>query len=101
MGKFIVNNSRFICKVCRSKVLPHPSSSRDHCNSCLFSLHVDINPGDRLNPCKGLLKPVGIELKKGEKRILYRCKRCRERVVNIVAPDDNRDEIVRLSSFHS
>lgn len=99
--KFVKNNCGFICKVCSVQVPPHPSSSRDHCNNCLYSTHVDVNPGDRENPCHGLLEPVGIDLKKGEKCILYKCKECRKRVVNTVAPDDSQDEIVKLSAFHS
>lgn len=99
MGRFIVNNSKFICKMCGVETPPHPSSSRDHCNNCLYSLHIDINPGDRLNSCKGLLEPVGIELKKGEKRVVYKCQNCGGRVVNIAAPDDSPEEIVKLSAF--
>lgn len=97
--RFIENNQGFVCKVCGVEVPLHPSSSRDHCNNCLYSLHIDIDPGDRLNSCKGLLRPVGIELKKGEKRVLYKCQNCGGRVVNITAPDDNSEEIVKLSAF--
>ncbi len=100
MPRFIVNNSGFVCKMCGAQVPPHPSSSRDHCSGCLFSLHVDVNPGDRENPCQGILEPVGLEIKKGEKRILYKCGRCGARVVNAVAPDDNPEKIMELVGFH-
>lgn len=99
MPRFIANNQGFVCKVCGVQVPPHPSSSRDHCNDCLYSLHIDINPGDRENPCKGLLEPIGIELKRGEKHILYKCQNCSGRVVNAAAPDDNQEEIIRLAHF--
>lgn len=99
MAGFTKNNQGFGCVICGAEVPPHPSSSRDHCSNCLYSLHIDINPGDRLNSCKGLLEPVGIELKKGEKRILYKCQNCGGRVVNMAAPDDNSEEIVKLSAF--
>lgn len=97
--RFIENNQGFVCKVCGVEVPQHPSSSRDHCNSCLYSIHVDINPGDRVHPCHGLLEPIEIEIKKGEKRIVYKCQNCGGRVVNIAAPDDNPEEIVKLSAF--
>lgn len=63
-------------------------------------MHVDINPGDRDRPCQGILEPVGLEIKKGEKRILYKCAACRTRVVNAAAPDDNPEKIIELAGFH-
>ena len=51
----------FICENCGKNVNKLVYSSRDHCPYCLYSKHVDINPGDRANKCEGLLKPIGIE----------------------------------------
>lgn len=99
-ARFVKNNLGFKCAICETDVPPHPSSSRDHCTQCLYSMHVDVDPGDRENPCQGILKPVGLEIKKGEKRILYECERCRVRIVNVVAPDDNPDKVVELAGFH-
>lgn len=97
--KFVKNNQGFRCIVCGADVFPHPSSSRDHCNRCLYSLHIDINPGDRTNPCQGILEPVGLDLKRGEKRIVYRCQECRAVVVNAVAPDDSEDKLLELAAL--
>lgn len=85
--------------VCGTDVPHHPSSSRDHCNKCLYSLHVDISPGDRINPCGGLLEPVDIEMKNGGYRIRYLCALCNKKVVNVVAPDDDREKIITLTAF--
>ncbi|HJJ07809.1 MAG TPA: RNHCP domain-containing protein [Bacilli bacterium] len=50
------------------------NSSRDHCNNCLCSKHVDINPGDRLSTCLGTLRPIGVEkTKKDMFKIIYKC----------------------------
>ena len=46
---FIKNDNSFTCKHCGSQVEKLGYTSRDHCNKCLYSLHVDIEPGDRQN----------------------------------------------------
>lgn len=99
---FKKNDEEFICKNCHEKVEKLKYTSRDHCNHCLYSLHVDITPGDRLNPCKGLLEPVNVEVtsKKGEV-IIYKCKKCGEQLKNIVARDDDRDTIYKIIEKYS
>lgn len=98
MKKFLKNNQSFTCEVCGKFVEKHSTSSRDHCNHCLFGKHVDINPGDRLNPCQGILEPVGILIKSKSKKIVYNCKSCNKQIFNIVAVDDNDVELLKLSS---
>ncbi len=72
-------------------------SCRDHCNFCLYSKHVDIMPGDRLNSCKGILKPIDIEKFNNSFKIVYKCLKCQDIKKNIMAIDDNYDLIVALS----
>ena len=48
----------FTCVHCGREVKPLGYSSRNHCPFCLWSRHVDINPGDRANPCGGDLEPI-------------------------------------------
>lgn len=96
---FIHNNQQFTCIHCGALVTKHPSSSRDHCNMCLYGLHVDIFPGDRANNCKGMLEPIGIQDKGGKRKIVYRCGKCHKQVVNIAAPDDNSDILLELSTY--
>ncbi len=96
MKKFEKKNESFVCINCKELVPPHPTSSRDHCTNCLFGLHVDINPGDRQNKCKGVLEPIGIESINNKERIVYRCKKYNEIIKNISAPDDNREMIINL-----
>ena len=71
MKKFTMRDEDFICLNCGKKVSKLHVTSRDHCPFCLYSLHVDINPGDRQNPCKGLMKPIGIEKFKDQYKIIY------------------------------
>lgn len=97
MKKFNMIDEEFICENCKSIVKPLGYTARDHCNICLYSKHVDINPGDRLNECKGLLKPIGIEKFKDTYKIIYKCEKCNEVHKNIMAKDDNYDLIIELS----
>ncbi|MBR5227447.1 MAG: RNHCP domain-containing protein [Clostridia bacterium] len=94
---FIKNDEGFICKNCGHEVEKLKYTSRDHCNKCLYSLHVDIFPGDRLNECKGLLKPVCI-LDTGKKKmqIEYTCTKCKATVRNIIAEDDSEEQILKV-----
>ena len=87
----------FICENCNFKVSKLNYTARDHCPKCLYSKHVDINPGDRMNSCKGLLVPIGIEKFKDTYKIIYKCEKCGELHKNIIAKDDNMDLIIDLS----
>lgn len=98
MKRFTMRDEEFICEYCGSLVHPLVYTARDHCPNCLYSKHVDILPGDRKNPCKGLLKPIGIEKFKDSFKIIYRCETCGEVHRNIMAKDDNTEEIIRLSN---
>ena len=102
--RFTKNDSGFICENCGAAVEPLGSSSRDHCPYCLCSIHIDNMPGDRANPCHGILDPVRVELnpKKGYV-IVYRCRRCGEIKRNCAANDarvqpDDIDRIIRLTA---
>lgn len=97
MKKFYMINENFICEKCQKQVFKSQKSVRDHCDKCLYSKHVDINPGDRQNNCLGLLKPIGIEKFKKTFKILYKCVKCGKNHKNIIAEDDNMDLIIKLT----
>ena len=84
MKKFNELDEGFICENCGKEVTPLGYTSRDHCPYCLYSKHVDINPGDRENTCKGLLKPIEIEKYKDTYKIVYRCTKCNQLHKNIM-----------------
>lgn len=98
MKKFNMIDEEFICEHCGANVNKLEYSARDHCPFCLYSKHVDINPGDRLNNCKGLLKPIDIEKFKNTYKIIYKCEKCGELHKNIIADDDDMNEIIKISS---
>ncbi len=99
MKKFNMLDEIFICENCGNNVEKAKYTARDHCPYCLYSKHVDINPGDRANSCQGLLKPIGIEKYKDTYKILYQCLKCRQTHKNIIAKDDNMDEIIKISKI--
>ena len=57
----------FTCKVCGRLVTPEGAGSghRNHCPNCLFSLHLDEEPGDRSSDCGGRMEPVAVWVRKG------------------------------------
>ena len=99
MKRFNELDEGFICENCHKEVSPLGYTSRDHCPYCLYSKHVDINPGDRLNKCQGLLKPIGIEKYKDTYKILYKCEKCNKEHKNIIAKDDDTNEIIKISTI--
>ena len=96
--KFVELDEEFICDNCGKKVPKLGYTCRNHCPYCLYSKHLDINPGDRLNSCLGILEPIGMEYnnKKGYV-IIFKCKKCGEIHKNKAAEDDNMDLIINLS----
>lgn len=93
---FIKNDESFICDNCGLIVDKLKYTSRDHCNHCLYSKHVDIEPGDRKNTCKGLLRPINIITENSKTKICYSCIKCGKKNKNIVAEDDNKDKIIAI-----
>jgi DNA-directed RNA polymerase subunit RPC12/RpoP len=95
---FVKNDESFVCNNCLKKVEKLKYTSRDHCNHCLYSIHIDIHPGDRSNECRGTLKPFNIEgsNKVNGEVIVYKCLKCGQIVRNKVANDDNKDEMYKI-----
>ena len=68
----------------------------NHCPHCLWSKHVDIHPGDREASCEGLMRPVGVEIIRGEYYLLHRCERCGAERRNIRNKKDDTERIMEL-----
>ncbi|MDD3498629.1 MAG: RNHCP domain-containing protein, partial [Candidatus Moranbacteria bacterium] len=64
---------------------------------CLWSRHVDINPGDRLSECGGMMEPIGIDQKKGNYIILHKCIKCGYEKRNRTAEGDDFDAILKVA----
>ncbi len=96
LSKFIRTKEDFTCAHCGYRVLGNGYTN--HCLKCLWSKHVDINPGDRAESCGGLMEPVGLEQKGQEYKIIHRCATCGiEKKVKINKEDD-WIEIIKLSN---
>lgn len=77
--QFQKNDSGFLCTHCGREVPPLGYTSRNHCPHCLWSLHVDLNPGDRANPCGGAMEPISAAPDARHGFVVYhRCTRCGE-----------------------
>ena len=98
--RFTEIDEEFICENCGKKVSRLGYSCRNHCPYCLCSKHVDINPGDRQNTCLGMLRPIGIEKYKDTYKILYKCEKCNKNHKNIIAKDDDMNEIINISKIN-
>jgi len=101
MKKFKMVDEKFICENCNYEVPQLNYTARDHCPNCLYSKHVDIMPGDRLNTCLGMMMPIGIEKYKNTYKIIYKCLKCNQIHKNIMANDDNYDLIIKLSTNYT
>lgn len=94
LKNFQRRKENFKCKQCGTEVAGNGYT--DHCPECLWSRHVDINPGDRAAECRGMMQPVGIEVKSGEKKIIYSCLTCGKMQKNKVADSDNFETILQV-----
>lgn len=68
----------------------------NHCSECLWSKHVDIDPGDREETCGGLMKPIGVSERGGGYVITHRCVSCRVEKVNKADSGDNFEALIAL-----
>ncbi len=95
LKKFTKKTENFICKNCGFKV--KGNGYTNHCPKCLFSLHVDINPGDRAEKCGGLMKPINLEMEKGEYILTHECQKCGKIFKCKTSKADNIDALTELS----
>lgn len=92
--KFQRKKEDFVCRHCGERVIG--SGFTDHCPKCLWSRHLDVNPGDRQAICKGLMEPISAE-KKGEEYVIhYRCQKCNYLYQVKASVDDDFEQILKL-----
>ncbi len=71
------------------------SGYTNHCSVCLWSMHVDVNPGDRKESCGGMMEPIGVERSRTKIIIIHRCTKCgKQRRVS--ASSDDYDAIDKI-----
>lgn len=95
MKQFSRTCEDFVCEHCGTEV--HGNGYTNHCPHCLYSKHVDVNPGDRAADCGGLMEPVGLELKEGKYILIQRCVKCGFTRRNKVVDADDFNAVLELS----
>lgn len=94
---FIRTKEDFVCENCGTAV--KGSGYTNHCPNCLWSKHVDIDPGDRGADCGGLMKPIALE-KRGEVfMIVHQCEGCGFKRLNKAEKGDSFNELIKISSL--
>lgn len=102
--------SEFKCLNCGSLVpinVAMGTVHRNHCNRCLWSVHLDKNiPGDRQSNCKSLMNPIGLTFKKnldkhgkeklGDIMLVHYCNGCEAIRANRIAADDFEELILKV-----
>lgn len=95
MRRFQRTREDFTCEHCGAEV--RGNGYTNHCPRCLWSKHVDINPGDRAEDCGGLMEPVDLELKDGRYVLVHRCQKCGFVRRNKVCDEDDFAAVIALS----
>ena len=90
----------FTCKNCGWPVVSGGAGTehRNHCPNCLYSVHLDEQPGDRKSDCHGRMEPIGVWVRKGgEWAVIHRCTVCGKISSNRIAADDNPMKLLALA----
>ena len=77
----------FVCEHCTAAV--QGSGYTNHCPACLWSKHVDVNPGDRGSECGGLMEPIKVERRNDEYMLTQHCIKCGHERRNRLGEEDN------------
>lgn len=93
--KFQVRKEDFRCENCDFDVVGNGFTN--HCPKCLWSKHVDKNPGDRGEDCGGLMRPFGVEGTQAGYSLLYRCQSCGFQNKNKVSEKDDFDAVLKIA----
>ena len=91
---FIKKIEDFKCERCGQEV--KGAGFTNHCPKCLWSKHVDVEPGDRGEPCGGLMRPIDLYYQSGDWILVHRCESCGFSRRDKIRPEDDFDEAVRL-----
>lgn len=100
---FIARHEDFVCVHCGKLNKTLPSGTRNHCQFCLWSCHVDKDfAGDRASECKGAMEPLSTEKnKKGEWVIVQKCTKCGKIWRNHLAPDDDFEVFLKVAEDYA
>lgn len=92
---FTKKKEDFTCEKCGEEV--KGTGYTNHCPKCLWSKHVDVFPGDRLEECCGLMEPVLVEKEKDKYVLTHKCLKCSKTKRNKVEESDDFDKVIEIS----
>jgi len=84
----------FTCLNCSHKV--RGNGYTNHCPRCLWSQHVDLNPGDRLAGCGGAMQPLAASQESDRTVLVHRCELCGFMRRNKASDSDDRAAVLAL-----
>jgi hypothetical protein len=85
----------FTCEQCGAYV--EGDGHTNHCPKCLWSKHVDTSPGDRVNICRGLMKPMRAEGTVASYFVIHECVRCGAKTRNTFGKKDSIEALIHLA----
>ncbi len=88
---FTRNIEDFTCERCGTRV--EGNGYTNHCPKCLWSKHVDVDPGDRKVDCGGMMEPVSVEREGNEWILTHKCIVCGHTKRNKMSEADNFDAV--------
>ena len=94
-SKFQKTKEDLICENCGEKNVG--TGYTNHCKKCLWSKHVDINPGDRAESCKGMMCPQKLDFKGGKHIIYHKCIKCKAERKKILEKDDDFEAVLAIA----
>ena len=92
---FIRKKEDFVCAKCGEQA--KGNGYTNHCPNCLWSKHVDVNPGDRASECCGMMRPNLHEVKGDKYTIKHTCVKCGHQKENKRIKDDKIEKVIGRS----
>ena len=90
----------FVCKHCGwiVQATAPGTQHRNHCPSCLWSVHLDVQAGDRAAGCGGDMEPIAVWARRnGEWGVVHSCRECGAVRAGRIAGDDNELALMSLA----
>lgn len=91
---FIQRKENFTCGHCGKPVIGNGYTN--HCTVCLWSQHVDKEPGDRVAECRAMMEPVSVSIIGETYRITHRCLACGYEKINTSSPEDHFEALLAI-----
>ena len=99
MKSFTKTIEDFNCAHCGAFV--HGNGYTNHCPNCLWSRHVDDNPGDRASTCGGMMRPISATPDGVRFIITHKCETCGKTKRQRTSDNDNIDAIIEITRNNS